>query len=104
MWWEVIALWLNASGNAAFLRANSRLERPQSRLAWDPDLEEASEAPPYILLIDNGFPTRPLRRRRPVSAADSLSQNTSAYRVRASQDTARHHAEKYQPPSGPACP
>ena len=47
--------------------ANSRLERQQSQLAWDPDLEEARDAPPYILLIDNWFPIRPRRRRKPVS-------------------------------------
>ena len=61
---ELIALWLDAMGNAIFLRANSRRERHQSPLPWDPDLEEASEAPPYILLIDNWFAIRRKRRRR----------------------------------------
>ena len=43
--------------------SNSRRERQQTSLPWDPDLEEAREAPPYILLIDNGFPIRRRRRR-----------------------------------------
>ena len=44
--------------------SNARRERHQSPLPWDPDLEEASEAPPYILLIDNWFPIHRRRRLR----------------------------------------
>ena len=44
--------------------SNARRERHQRLLPWDPDLEEAGEAPPYILLIDNWFPTSRKRRRR----------------------------------------
>ena len=55
--------------------SNSRRERHQSRLAWDPDLEEAADVPPYILLIENWFPIRPRRRqgliRNPVKQAVS---------------------------------
>ena len=40
-----------------------RLGLQQGLLAWDPEMEEAREAPPYILLIDNWFPIRPRRRR-----------------------------------------
>ena len=42
----------------------SRRERQQTSLPWNPDMEEASETPSYILFIDNGFPLRPRRRRR----------------------------------------
>ena len=84
--------------------SNARRERHQSRFAWDAAMAEATEAPPCILLIDNWFTIRRSRRRKLVSAANSLNQNTSVYRVRASQDTARHRAEKHQAPSGPACP
>ena len=53
-----MALWLDASGNAIFLRANARRERHQSRFAWDAAMAEATEAPPCILLIDNWFAIR----------------------------------------------
>ena len=46
----------------------SRRERQQTSLPWDPNLEEASEAPPYILLVDNWFPIGPRRRHRLTSA------------------------------------
>ena len=36
-------------------------------MPWDPDLEEASDTPPYILLIDNWFPICRKRRRKLVS-------------------------------------
>ncbi len=47
---------------------NASLERHQSSFPWDPEMEEASEAPPYILLIDTWFPIHRRRRRRSVSA------------------------------------
>ena len=52
---ELIALWLDTSGNATFLRANSRRERHQRSLPWDPDLEEASVQPPHMILLDPHF-------------------------------------------------
>ena len=57
-------MWLDASGNATFLRVQRQTRAPPEAPALDPDLEEASEAPPYILLIDNWFPIHRRRRRR----------------------------------------
>lgn len=35
--------------------SNARREHHQSQLAWDPDLEEASEQPPHMILLDPSF-------------------------------------------------
>ena len=35
--------------------ANSRRERQQRSLPWDPDLEEASVQPSYLILLDPHF-------------------------------------------------
>ena len=35
--------------------SNSGRERHQSPLPWDPDLEEASVQPPYLILLDPHF-------------------------------------------------
>ena len=41
----------------------TRLGLQQGPLTWNPDMEEASESPPYILMIDNYFAIYQRRRR-----------------------------------------
>ena len=62
-------MWLDASGNATFLRANSRRERHQRPLPWDPEMEEAAEQPPHLILLDPSFLVYRGRRRNRVSSS-----------------------------------
>ena len=45
----------------------SRRERQQTSLPWDPDLEEAAEQPPHLILLDPSFLVYRGRRRKLVS-------------------------------------
>ena len=42
--------------------SSARRERHQSLLRWDPDLEEASVQPPYLILLDPHFVVYTRRR------------------------------------------
>lgn len=48
--------------------SNSRLERQQSPLPWDPDLEEAAEQPPHLILLDPRFLVYRKRLRKRISS------------------------------------
>jgi len=46
---------------------NSRRERHQSPLVWSPDMEEAAEQPPHMILLDPYFAVYRERRRKLIS-------------------------------------
>jgi hypothetical protein len=47
--------------------SNARLERQQSSLAWDPEMEEATEQPPHLILLDPSFLVYRRRQRKLIS-------------------------------------
>lgn len=49
------------------LGSNSRRERQQSSLPWDPDLEEATDQPPHMILLDPYLVVYRRRRHRLIS-------------------------------------
>jgi hypothetical protein len=44
--------------------SNASLERQQRLLPWDPDMEEATEQPPHLILLDPFFLVYHKRRRK----------------------------------------
>ena len=82
-----------------------RLGLQQGSLVWSPDMEEASERPPYILMIDNYFAIYQRRRRALISgvAPPGLGGNRPpqarawrAYQHRMNQEPAWERAERYR--------
>jgi len=47
--------------------SNARLERQQRLLPWNPDMEEATEQPPHLILLDPHFLVYRRRRRKLIS-------------------------------------
>ena len=47
--------------------SNSRRERHQSQLVWEPDMEEATEQPPHMILLDPYLVVYRRHRRRLIS-------------------------------------
>jgi hypothetical protein len=74
-------------------------------LAWDPELEEATERPPYMLMIDDYFTVYQRRRRRLVSGKPPAGVNSERpmhmrdWRVcqnRINDEPAWERAERYR--------
>ena len=84
------------------------LTRPglqQGALGWDPEMEEAGNRPPYILMIDNYFEIYQRRRRvlisgkAPVGLDSDRPPQTRAWRAyqnRMNEDPTWERAERYR--------
>lgn len=77
----------------------------QDPLAWDPEMDEATQRPPYMLMIDEYFTVYQHRRRRLVSGEAPEGVNGDrpmharewrAYQNRMNDEPAWERAERYR--------